>query len=650
MAGLIWKIFNYLASADAAPNAADQGMLSPALRLSHLDPHRRAVFATSARLLSCLVTESLVRALYFPLEGFEATGVAVVLNGEVSSKEPSSEPYTDLHILAVIPLLHTPVFKHDGKDARGIEIGLLDPMDMMPLILEFGSGEDQHKDLCTSILRLLSTPGWAISAQARLSPVEDPLSIWERFANAHHLEPPLIKEIGNEFSSAVKWQTYSYQHPPPAPSFADPSVIWEQSIVEGHPTHPMHKTRFFLPPIPDIQPGDFDLYHPKLRFVSIPKDNLKITYDFEKLLRPIVDMASTRAGQPLRAQDGYVVVPVHELQIYHVQDKFPEAIVYPEIFNVDLSAQQSIRSVIVPGVYHNLSLKLGVGIKLTSAVRTISPASAYLGPRFSAQVVPALKLNPDVVTVAKELASVVHTHPDGEVAKHCAAIIREAYELNSEERGERLIVCTALVESGHSGKDGHIPAVIRVFGLDTEQKRTQWLDRFVKVYFEAFLPSVIHNGVAFECHPQNCVARFDLVTKELRGFIIRDFGGIKVHPETLKRSTGVELDFLAGHSTVTETVDEVYTRMYHTMFHNHLQQLIRILGLHYNGVGWGVVRKHLREAIPHDHPLYDAWLSPERKTFPGKCFMRMRMSGMYRFHLHGPFPNLILYEGVKAFP
>ena len=93
---------------------------------------------------------------------------------------------------------------------------------------------------------------------------------------------------------------------------------------------------------------------------------------------------------------------------------------------------------------------------------------------------------------------------------------------------------------------------------------------------------MLHNGVAFECHPQNCVARFDLHTRALKGFIIRDFGGLRVHPETLKQTTGVEIDFLAGHSVIARTLEDVYTRMYHTIIHNHFQQLIRVLGLHYN--------------------------------------------------------------------
>lgn len=46
-------------------------------------------------------------------------------------------------------------------------------------------------------------------------------------------------EVAAEFASAVRWQAHSYQHPPRTPSLEDPSIVWEQSIVEGHPTHPV---------------------------------------------------------------------------------------------------------------------------------------------------------------------------------------------------------------------------------------------------------------------------------------------------------------------------------------------------------------------------------------------------------------------------
>jgi siderophore synthetase component len=233
-----------------------------------------------------------------------------------------------------------------------------------------------------------------------------------------------------------------------------------------------------------------------LRFVEFPRESLHITGDFEALTRPILDTATRNAGRALDVPQDHIIMPIHELQIPHILDKFKEATVYPEDFSVQAHAQQSIRyfppapyeflnprlssipfrSVVLPDILPNTHLKLGVGIKLTSAVRTISPASVYVGPRFSTQVVPALHFDPSLLTVARELASVGHVEPDGEIAKHCGAIVRECHENGSEARGERLIVCTSLVERGHAGTDGVTPSVVRVFKLDTEEKRIRWLN------------------------------------------------------------------------------------------------------------------------------------------------------------------------------
>ncbi|KAI0321791.1 IucC family-domain-containing protein [Amylostereum chailletii] len=625
--------------------------------MSSLAPQPRAVFATTARLISCLVTETLARALYVPLpaSAAPAIGVAVVLSGHASSKPPAEyAAYAPTDVLTIVPLKHVPVLKHDGTDPRAKEIGLLDPLDMLPAFLLIDDGKaaiaadvpSEYAGLAKALPDALSGSGWALGDPLKLRLSTSATDVWDKFASSLALESALQADIAEELASSVLWQAYSFEHPPRGPAFESPSIDWEQSIVEGHPTHPMHKTRAFLPPIPDIAPGGYDLYHPRIRLAALPRTSLNVTGDFESYVAPIVAGAEKNAQQKLVIPEGHVVVPVHELQVHHVQAKFPEAQIFPAPFSVSALAQQSIRSVILPGTLTNTSLKLGVGIKLTSAVRTISPASAYLGPRFSSQVVPALTMDPKILTVAKELASAVHNHSDGEIAKHCAAIIRECHENDSEARGERLIVCTSLVESGHEGVPAGVPSIIRVFGLDTEAKRLQWLDDFVRVFFAAFLPPMLHNGVGFEAHPQNTVARFSLASPpKLLGFIIRDFGGLRVHPETLRASTGVELDVAPNHSIIADSMDDVYTRMYHTVVHNHLQQLVRVLGLHYNGKGWDVVRKRLREAIPAGHSLERAWLGPEAKTLPGKCFMRMRMVGMYRYHLHSPFLNLLHYKG-----
>lgn len=105
----------------------------------------------------------------------------------------------------------------------------------------------------------------------------------------------------------------------------------------------MHKTRYFLPPLPDFTPGTYDLYHPTLRLVALPKENLDITYGFTEYVQPILDAMSKKAGRPLIVSGGYVGIPVHELQVTHIQDKFSEAVIYPAEFSLPLLAQQSVR-------------------------------------------------------------------------------------------------------------------------------------------------------------------------------------------------------------------------------------------------------------------------------------------------------------------
>lgn len=140
----------------------------------------------------------------------------------------------------------------------------------------------------------------------------------------------------------------------------------------------------------------------------------------------------------------------------------------------------------------------------------------------------------------------------------------------------------------------------------------------------------MYNGVAFEAHAQNTLARFDVRTGELHGFVIRDLGGLRIHPDTLRRSTGTDFEFLDRHCVVTDTVEEIYPKFYHTLVHNHLQRLIRVLGMHYDGSGYAILRRHLEALIPMDHHLRREWLSPNSYTVPGKCLMRMRMEEVYR--------------------
>jgi hypothetical protein len=72
---------------------------------------------------------------------------------------------------------------------------------------------------------------------------------------------------------------------------------------------------------------------------------MKITYNFEELTQPVLNFAIERAGRPMDVPTNHIIVPVHELQLYHIQEKFPEARVLSQEFELPLLAQQSLRSV-----------------------------------------------------------------------------------------------------------------------------------------------------------------------------------------------------------------------------------------------------------------------------------------------------------------
>lgn len=110
---------------------------------SALSPPERASFSTSSRLLSCLITESLLKAVFVPICSSPQeylAGTAIVFTPAASKHEG---PYTPRDIFAVLPLRHIPIFKPHSNT----EIGLLDPLDMLPYVYELPTDEkSRHGD------------------------------------------------------------------------------------------------------------------------------------------------------------------------------------------------------------------------------------------------------------------------------------------------------------------------------------------------------------------------------------------------------------------------------------------------------------------------------------------------------------------------
>ncbi|KAF9369252.1 hypothetical protein CPB97_003748 [Podila verticillata] len=423
-----------------------------------------------------------------------------------------------------------------------------------------------------------------------------------------------------------------FLHPHPEPTLNSTAIEWEQSIIEGHGTHPMHKSRYAVAPICHVKP-DTNLSKPTLMLMSISADAVDVSGEFLTIMAKLLptDMV------PI----GHVPLLVHPLQVPNVVSMFPEATIHP--FTVSALAQASLRTVIIPEL-PNYAFKLPIGIKITSALRTVSPWTTFMGPRLI-PILDRIVPKSNVLKYAAEHSSVSARNSNFDTAKHLACIIRDDFSATLREQNEALIVCAALTER----PNGDVARIIKICNLNTRASRVEFLSIFVDLALKAFLVPLIEHGFSFEAHQQNTLVRLPIPQPGDNspvypcGLIVRDFGGIRVHQETLFKSTGLRVPVLPGSPCEVNDLKEAYAKLYHSLIQMQLHRLIRALDLHYSGQGWLIVRTKLEHYFKPGDIGHELWLSSE--TCKWKCFIRMKMNELYNNYIYRDVPNILLYEG-----
>ncbi|KAF9925705.1 hypothetical protein BGZ67_008487 [Mortierella alpina] len=210
---------------------------------------------------------------------------------------------------------------------------------------------------------------------------------------------------------------------------------------------------------------------------------------------------------------------------------------------------------------------------------------------------------------------------------------------------EAVVHCAALTER----PDGNTARVINICNLNTLASRLKFLSILVDLAFKSFLVPVIKHEFAFEPHQQNTLVRLPIPQPRdpspvyPTGFIIRDLEGVRFHPETLYKSTGMRAPLLPKNPNEVTELRMVYQRLYHALIQMHLHPLIRALGLHYSGEGWRIVRTHLEEYFKPGDIGHKLWLSSE--TCQWKCQLRLRLKGLVIASINRDVPNILLYKG-----
>jgi staphyloferrin A synthase len=266
----------------------------------------------------------------------------------------------------------------------------------------------------------------------------------------------------------------------------------EQCVVDGHPLHPLCRTRLGL------SPAEVRAYAPEHR----PVVRLR------EYAVPERDWLSTGAGLPPR-------LLVHPWQAEHVVDgRYPA--LRPTGRTVPARPLMSLRTLALPGGWH---VKTAVDVQMTSAVRIVSPAAVRNGP-----VVSALLADLGTragIEVLREVAAgtvLVAGQPCRSLAMvrrlapvpppGCALLPLAALAAPSPATGRPLL--TEAVRAGYPPAD---------FAAD-----------LVRLLLPPLL-RLLHRGAALEAHGQNTLVLLD-DGRPVRLYY-RDIGGVRLSPARL---------------------------------------------------------------------------------------------------------------------
>ncbi|MCY1058851.1 IucA/IucC family protein [Nannocystis sp. SCPEA4] len=403
----------------------------------------------------------------------------------------------------------------------------------------------------------------------------------------------LARELGDSrwnlalarVAADLRERTCSRGHPWRGP--LDP----ENLVVDGHPWHPMSKTRLGLRAWENLRHGPDQLAQAPVHAVDLARGDALLAAEsvFSDISRELFP-----APAP-----GYVRLPVHALQLRRLPrllgslwgDRVRPVAVAP----LPARALLSLRTVALAAPA--LHLKLAVDIHTTSARRQVSPASVHNGPPIAAllrQIQAAdphtrrgLRVQPDLAAagldprhgaVAGQIGVVVR--PDlaplaREVARDPAPPPGHApHDMSlktfSGEHVPEVIVCAALGER-QPGGDLLLRELAAAYPGDPRAR----LAAFFADYLDQLVPPLLRlltaHGVALEAHLQNTLLVH--AGGRPRGFLVRDLGGVRLHRGRLV--AGGHTPALAADSfVITHELAEAQGKLMHTLVHAHLAAVI----------------------------------------------------------------------------
>jgi len=417
----------------------------------------------------------------------------------------------------------------------------------------------------------------------------------------------------------------------------NPALFFEQWGAVGHPFHPTSKAKMGISPAEVFSSSPEFKGSAKLTLAAIKRSHATLSgvkeAEYLDMFTQYFPQAYIAWQQSMGAlSDTYLPFPVHPLQLQSRWSKdLPEGLLIPKNpATIDSFSSLSFRTVYPEGGESKPFIKLPVAIQMTSVQRTVSPRACYMGPRMSALLTQISRQDKAVAKVFSPLneKTGLHLNTQSEIAKHYSVIFR-APLTEVLNKNEIAIPVAALMAKTPLNKSlaSHV--------LTRDTLSIEVLLPNFRLYVANLLNGVLalylKYGIALEAHQQNSL----LVVAEDKPhrFIIRDFGGVRVHMESLQ-DKGLHLQLHQDRLIVEEQRQKCLQKLIHSLFVCHLGTLVSALAQDFSCPSkwfWKIVASESENVFASCQPAVNKTdFQLDRKTllsdsWPTKALLSMRL-------------------------
>ncbi|OFN39708.1 MULTISPECIES: IucA/IucC family siderophore biosynthesis protein [Staphylococcus] len=428
-------------------------------------------------------------------------------------------------------------------------------------------------------------------------------------------------------------------------------VLYSESLIfEGHPTHPLTKTK--LP----LSMEEVRTYSPEfekiinLKVMLIHNEYVNVTtildhsqFILNEVIPEYLDELYTFMNNRERLLKDYKVILVHPWQYEHtIRNKFKEwlqnHILISTPFHVPSKATSSFRTMSL--INHPYHVKLPVNVQATSAVRTVSPETTIDGPKLSQALHRELNQYTQLDVALEPYGLFAKT--DSDDARQLACIIRE--KPFTKDDGI-LLVTGALVNKNVVDNEITVDSYLKWINDDINQHTIhQFMRNYTRQLVTPLLALIQDYGIALEAHMQNTLVH--LGPKYQIQFIVRDLGGSRIDIKTLsQRLKHIEVE---NKSLLADSIEEVIMKFQHAVVQNQLAELI----FHFKKYEFikeeelfNIIQEEIEVAIndtkPHADTLRKVLFGP---TITVKALLKMRMKKKVKKYLNISLDNPIKRE------